>query len=311
METLDSTQLDQLKAIGAYLAQLREEQGLSIEEIATKTYVPLRLLRAIEAGQAKILPEPIFVQGFIRRYADALGLDGAKLSQQFPVEVEQPYVETKSSKEAPVVSPRMYSDAPETISPGERSPQPLALYLLLGVLVLGGLGYGISRGLQDRSTQQRPAATDVPEPPAASPTLESSPVVSPSPVAEVASPDASPLAESSPLDESSPQASPLSDPVPSPSLSPSPVTEPLSVNLNLTGDSWLRVTVDGTVQYEGILPQGTQRTWAGTESVVIRSGNAGAVSVSVNQGSPQVMGDLGQAETLTFTADNSTDAAPQ
>ncbi|NJR66514.1 MAG: helix-turn-helix domain-containing protein [Leptolyngbyaceae cyanobacterium CRU_2_3] len=85
MEKLDSAQLDQLKEIGAYLRQVRQEQAKSLEEIATKTCIRLPLLRAIELGQEQVLPEPVFVQGFIRRYADVLGLDGTGLSRTFPV----------------------------------------------------------------------------------------------------------------------------------------------------------------------------------------------------------------------------------
>ncbi len=84
MNNLNPTQLEQLKKIGAYLRQLRQEQAKSTEEIATKTFIPSRLLKALEEGETEQLPEPIFIQGFIRRYAEALNLDGMTLAQSFP-----------------------------------------------------------------------------------------------------------------------------------------------------------------------------------------------------------------------------------
>jgi peptidoglycan/xylan/chitin deacetylase (PgdA/CDA1 family)/transcriptional regulator with XRE-family HTH domain len=90
---LNSTQVEQLKEIGAQLRDLRQSQSLSTDEVAAKTYIPSRLLRALEEGQPDKLPEPIFIQGFIRRYGDALRLDGAALAKTFltvpaPVEPE-------------------------------------------------------------------------------------------------------------------------------------------------------------------------------------------------------------------------------
>ncbi|HEY9662639.1 MAG TPA: helix-turn-helix domain-containing protein, partial [Allocoleopsis sp.] len=105
MDKLDSTQIEQLRAIGAYLYEIRQDQARSLEEIAAKTYIPLRLLKALEAGQEQILPEPVFIQGFIRRYGDVLGLDGTALSQQFPIHQAVPAV--------PETNTREFADSPQ------------------------------------------------------------------------------------------------------------------------------------------------------------------------------------------------------
>ncbi|MEM9486473.1 MAG: helix-turn-helix transcriptional regulator, partial [Cyanobacteria bacterium P01_F01_bin.116] len=85
MTSYSNVQKQQLSQLGAYLQEKRQDQGKSIEDIALQTYIRAQLLKAVEAGDPTDLPQPIFVQGFIRRYADALGLDGANFSKQFPV----------------------------------------------------------------------------------------------------------------------------------------------------------------------------------------------------------------------------------
>jgi len=85
MTGYSTVQQDQLKKIGANLQEARVDQSKSIEDIAVQTYIRPQLLRAIETGEVSDLPQPIFVQGFIRRYAEALGLDGKTLAKQFPV----------------------------------------------------------------------------------------------------------------------------------------------------------------------------------------------------------------------------------
>ncbi|MEM7795582.1 MAG: helix-turn-helix domain-containing protein [Cyanobacteria bacterium P01_C01_bin.118] len=85
MTSYSNVQKQQLSQLGAYLQEKRQAQGKSIEDIALQTYIRAQLLKAVEAGDPTDLPQPIFVQGFIRRYADALGLDGTNFAKQFPV----------------------------------------------------------------------------------------------------------------------------------------------------------------------------------------------------------------------------------
>ena len=85
MAKLAPSQIEQLHSIGAYLRQVRQEQGLSLDSIANQIFIRPVLLQALENGNDAELPEPVFVQGFIRRYADALGLDGQALSSEFAV----------------------------------------------------------------------------------------------------------------------------------------------------------------------------------------------------------------------------------
>ncbi|MEM9904489.1 MAG: RodZ domain-containing protein [Cyanobacteria bacterium P01_D01_bin.44] len=76
-------QKEQLLEIGHVLRQARQARGLSLDEVAQNTLIRQRLLAAIEVAEMAELPEPIYIRGLIRRYAEALGLDGETLSSQF------------------------------------------------------------------------------------------------------------------------------------------------------------------------------------------------------------------------------------
>ena len=80
MTLLNEAQVEQLKEITTHLRQVRQEKSIRIEEIAAQTLIRAGILQALEEERFEELPEPIFVQGFIRRYGDALGLDGNALS---------------------------------------------------------------------------------------------------------------------------------------------------------------------------------------------------------------------------------------
>ncbi len=80
MTLLNEAQIQQLKEITTHLRQVRQEKSIRIEEIASQTLIRAGILQALEEERFEELPEPIFLQGFIRRYGDALGLDGNALS---------------------------------------------------------------------------------------------------------------------------------------------------------------------------------------------------------------------------------------
>ena len=86
MTKFSAAQQSQLAQIGAFLKENREKQSKSLQDIAVRTYIRPQLLSGIETGNPDMLPEPIFVQGFIRRYAAPLGLKGIELAQQFTVD---------------------------------------------------------------------------------------------------------------------------------------------------------------------------------------------------------------------------------
>ena len=62
--------------IGNSLREARLRQGLDYVDIEQQTKIRSKYLKALEDEQFEVLPAPTFVKGFLRNYADALGLDG-------------------------------------------------------------------------------------------------------------------------------------------------------------------------------------------------------------------------------------------
>jgi hypothetical protein len=72
-----------LRELGAELKVAREAAEISLETLATDLRIKLAHLQAIEAGNEAALPEPIYVKIFIRKYAQAVGLDGEILAAAY------------------------------------------------------------------------------------------------------------------------------------------------------------------------------------------------------------------------------------
>jgi hypothetical protein len=69
--------------IGNSLREARLRQGLEFPEIEQSTKIRGKYLRALEEEQFEVLPAQTYVKGFLRSYADYLGLDGQLYVDEF------------------------------------------------------------------------------------------------------------------------------------------------------------------------------------------------------------------------------------
>jgi cytoskeleton protein RodZ len=63
-------------SFGRYLKAVREQQGIELKQVSEITRVGMDALMHIEAEDHARLPEEVFVKGFLRAYAKAVGADG-------------------------------------------------------------------------------------------------------------------------------------------------------------------------------------------------------------------------------------------
>ena len=61
--------------LGDFLVRVRESQGLSIEDLAERTKISLKMLRFIEASDWKSLPVEAYVRSYLNSISVKLGLD--------------------------------------------------------------------------------------------------------------------------------------------------------------------------------------------------------------------------------------------
>ncbi|HEY8639097.1 MAG TPA: helix-turn-helix domain-containing protein, partial [Solirubrobacterales bacterium] len=69
--------------IGISLREARLRQHLELPEVEQATKIRGKYLRALEEEQFEVLPAQTYVKGFLRAYADYLGLDGQLYVAEF------------------------------------------------------------------------------------------------------------------------------------------------------------------------------------------------------------------------------------
>jgi cytoskeletal protein RodZ len=122
--------MDERPAIGARLREARLRQGLEIGACAEATRIRERYLVAIEDGRYESLPDPAYVNGFIRAYAAYLGVPVAGPVKSLPVD---------GGSAAPPPRPRPNLSATRATARevgGRRRGRRILIAILLVVLVV-------------------------------------------------------------------------------------------------------------------------------------------------------------------------------
>ncbi len=307
-------------AVGEVLRQTRLSLGQTLADVARDVRIRQTFLEAIEGGDYQELPGPAYTLGFIRTYAEHLGLDGTEIVRRFKAESGQ-------------TSPKSRLNFP---SPTSESAAPKAAVLLIGGLIALA-AYGIWYLSANRYLDVAELVVPLPEhlrhmlpgedhgvvaavPPAApsptpteaanTPTNEtaSAPSKPLAPNATTMAPERQPPAEVStaaapPPTAPSPAALP---PAPSPATATSPAAAPAATTptaatsetggrilLKVTADSWVEIREAGTrnALVARLLRAGETFAVPDRPGLTLMTGNAGGIEVSVDG---QVLPPLGK-----------------
>ncbi|MFB2770187.1 helix-turn-helix domain-containing protein [Pelatocladus sp. BLCC-F211] len=146
-QTTEQQRTESLRQIGEQLRQARESRGLSLDQLCVYTYISVHQMEAIENGNWELLPEDVFVRGFIRTMANVLGLNGTTLVASLPAP------ETTKS-----VLPS-WGESKKTSKQLGLEIRPMHLYVGYTALVAGaisGLSYISQQGETSRLVNQNP-----------------------------------------------------------------------------------------------------------------------------------------------------------
>ncbi len=268
--------------IGEVLEKARKERGLTLEEVEHATKIRKRYLVGLEREDYRVLPDTVYARGFLKTYANYLGLDGEELAREFK-DRRKPRRERGISYGAPKQSE---FDRPLLNPGGLDTPRrrrtlsgstifTLLVALLMLAAVVGALYY-VGRGVQI-------SGGDIPSP--SRPSEQRA--------ADDSKPDGAP-------EQSGREEAPTRGSKGAGDAEPKPDT--LAVEVRVEGSpSWLSILADGTLAYEQIAQPGFSRTFQARREISIRTGNAGAVGVEVNGQDLGKLGESGEVLTRDFT----------
>jgi cytoskeleton protein RodZ len=312
-----------MNPVGDTLRRTRLKRNLQLEEISNELKISTRILEAIENDQYDKLPGGVFAKSFVRQYARLLGLDEEEMAGRMqqamgPVEDLQQFPERpRPGGVSPIQVPKV--DEWETV--GDKrfhwSGWFSAVVLVAVMLVCSAVYNWMQRPKAPVAAQAKPAIPTVVLPqavdqkaaeqkPAEQKPAEQKPAET-QPVEQ--KPAETKPAEAQPVEQKPAEAKPA-EPLPAEGA-PAPVavkvTPPnpdATVHVEITAEEavWVLARTDGKYAFSSTLDAHTTRMVEGVKDVVLRLGNAGGVTISLNGKPIGPVGPKGQVRTVQFTS---------
>jgi len=293
-----------MASLGNKFQTAREAQGLTLEQMVSRTRIQASYLRALEADSFEQLPERVFTKGFVRAYARSLELDEEECLRLFE-ECSASFYQ----KEKEVEGIRKTFLRKEYMQK-EKTSRAMVVLLVGGLFLLGGMvllqQQSPSRSIFSRFSQeavehrdgvlseQGPPgnANDIAEDRLPS-TIEGQVDADDSGVANtetVPKTDVATIPAESPVDDA---ASTPSLPPPASISSPAMRSEdgPLVLELRTLEMTWIVIRSDENEPREALLQPGEIVQWRANERFLLTLGNAGGVEVRLNG---QLQGPFGE-----------------
>lgn len=251
---------------GQRLKKARELRGMSVDQVAGDLRLSRRIIEGIEADEYAALPEPAFVRGYMRRYAQLVKLSQDDIAARF----DQSYAADTATPE-PDVRPRNPVQILGDLARPRLRPGRLLSWMSLVVLVLLFAGFFWSR--QD-SSPSAPEAENVVVP--AIPLTQTAPHTTEATMADDVLPSPSgPAVLPAPVG-----AGVLAPALP---VQPATVSGEDALKLVLTAESWVSVRdASGRELASGVRKSGETLNLVGVAPFAVNVGNAPGVTVSIN-----------------------------
>lgn len=270
--------------IGEALREAREERGLSLDDAAEETRIRATHLAALEREEYERLGGNVYVRGFIRSYARAVGIDPERLLADHPI----------SASPGPVEKPPTPLRN-ESLEPGPRRGLSVvaavaAVVAIVGLAVWGG-------GSDDR--------VDMDDDPLAGIETGQDPDDDGNDTGESAGPTPSPTPTPPDSDPSDAENTDDADDDADDADEPGAPADQDRVTLEIVDrEVWARALVDGNEVWQELLSPGSIKRLDDAGEIRLRLGDAGAVDLSVDGRSLGAPGADGEPVWVTITPDN-------
>jgi cytoskeletal protein RodZ len=79
-----------MNELGDILKNARLKKGMTLDDLQEITKIRTRYLKAIEDGDFNVIPALVYAKGFVKSYAEAVGLDAGELLKKYSYLFEEP-----------------------------------------------------------------------------------------------------------------------------------------------------------------------------------------------------------------------------
>ena len=257
---------------------------MTLAEVSAATKIPVSKLQAIERDDIESLPGGIFTRGFVRSYAETVGLDPQDTLAQF---------ETRFPDESSVATlhATIEGRANEEFVRRQRTAKSVVWLALLAVPLVAWLLRVVVPGDSEPPTPEGAVVADAE-------------------VATAAESELSPRSQSSQEPASPPRVeAERSSPPPVDSAlradpAPAATAGRLTMEISTTADCWVRVAADGEAAVSRLFRAGEREVVVADQAIDLRVGDAAAFAFTINERPGRSLGGSGEVVDIRVTESN-------
>lgn len=279
--------------IGSTIRVRREALGLSLDNVEEHTHIPFHYIQIIEEGKLEEFPSPAQARGMLTNYVSFLDMDidsvllryAEALQASISSNIPTPQHEHNESVEA-IPSPQKNKiEIPQSIK--RLLSADVLVFSFIGVGLILFIIWGIGK-IISTPTATLPNQTSLPADSVLtnSPTLPSTETVATTPEINTVSSD-----ENSDFDQTQTNTATL----------PPFGQEAIQIFIVVRQRTFLRVTVDGEIEFEGRAVPGSNLPFAGRQRIEILTGNGAALQIYFNDQDLGPLGIFGEVINVIYT----------
>ncbi|MBC8507455.1 MAG: DUF4115 domain-containing protein [Anaerolineales bacterium] len=279
-----------LAAVGETLRSQRELLGLSREDVERHTHLRMHYLQALERGDMDALPSTVQGSGMLKNYAEFLGLDPEPLLLRFADDLQSQLSERRQSR--PTSSRVSREPQQKSLLRRILSRDIIIVVSIVVFLIVFSL-WAVTRIMGTRSAEEieptPPSIADVLLP-SSTPTIE--------PTATATVPSLLDEAADADLGANSAAAEVTESP-----FVLEAAEKLIQLQIAIRQRAYMRITVDGEVDFDGRVLPGSIYAFSGDETVEILTGNAAGLHITYNGAELGVLGFYGEVVNFVIAAD--------
>jgi cytoskeletal protein RodZ len=275
--------------LGNLLREAREAKGLTLHDAQEATRINRSYLEALEAGQYDALPTPVHARGYLRNYARYLKLDPEPLLERFEVKRGQQTATVPSSNNGAIGpdSPLLTREDQPFFDPvnmnlsnnvggksGSLQRWIIIIALLLSIALVANRIIPLLRGNEGGTESLTNGIQEAVSNLTSGNGAEANP-----------SPDTSIIPGAAAVVTSTNRNAAIQLPTATATRPTLPATlELIEVRLDITERTWMRITIDGEVVFEGLAKKGDEPyQWTAEEEAQLLTGNAIGIFATINE----------------------------
>jgi len=272
-----------MQSLGETLREVREARGFSLEDIEKALRIKALYIEAIEAGDFSVLPSLAQSRGFLRNYAQYLGLDAGQILARYDELARRRGGLTRILRRRAKSHPKGRSASSPPPIPRRRRLHWISPDLFIGGLItlalLAVFVWGGTRLADTLSASGNATAT----------------------VSSFFLPTLTPTR---------PPAEAQTEQVTATPLPPLASYTDVQIQVLVEQRSYLRVSVDGVEIFTRMVAPGESLDFVGSEVVEITTGNGAGIHVFFNQRDQGVLGRFGEVVIRLWTLDGAMTPTP-